>query len=310
MDAAANQTAPAPIKTNRWRRCVLVLTLTIVIVWLGVSALATWYLAKRPFPIAPEPTPQVPWGPIESARLTTPDGEKIGAWLIRRPTSNTVVLLLHGFTSRRSTWLQMMHDLADRNVSVMAISLRAHGDSTGTLSDVGYSARFDVEEAVTFLKREFPQQRIVVVGSSMGAAAAIFACKDLRDSVSAYFFEAPYRDLRSAVWNRVNTYLFPPFSWAAYAGLQLWSPIFLHTNVDSIRPIDHIGDIPPSIPVTILVSQDDHSATLTESKDLAAKLAGHVRLVTVHGGHHGMLAGEMHDLYLNEIMYLVDQTNN
>src|SRR5207245_6234762 len=100
----------------------------------------------------------------------------------------------------------------------------AHGDSSGTYNDLGYSARHDVLAAVAYLEQRRPGRPIIIQGTSLGAAAAIYAASDLGDRISGYILECPYRDVRTAVRNRTTAYL--PFlvDRLAYAGLTLAGP--------------------------------------------------------------------------------------
>ncbi len=82
--------------------------------------------------------------------------------------------------------------------------MRAHGDSSGEFNDIGYSARLDVVAAVEFLERRRPARPILIHGTSLGAAAATFAAEELGHRVHGYVLECPYRDLRTAVWNRAE----------------------------------------------------------------------------------------------------------
>ena len=140
--------------------------------------------------------------------------------------------------------LPVMQWLAEAHFTVLAISLRAHGDSTGEINDIGWSARHDVTAAVAFLQRECPRQPVYIVGRSLGAAAAIFAAGELDGTVAGYFLEQPYKDLKSATWNRLQHYLPPVLDWIAYGGLRLWAPVFLPVDPDQLSPYDHIQDIP------------------------------------------------------------------
>ena len=94
--------------------------------------------------------------------------------------------------------------LLSHGCSVLMISHRAHGDSTGEFDDAGYSARRDVYAAVEFLEQRRPGRPVIVDGNSLGSAAAIFAAGELGHRVAAYILESPYQDLKIAVWNRVD----------------------------------------------------------------------------------------------------------
>ena len=77
-----------------------------------------------------------------------------------------------------------MEWLAEADFNVLAITFRAHGDSTGQTHDFGWSERLDVIAAVRFLQEEFPQQPVYIQGRSLGAAAAIFAAGELKEEVA------------------------------------------------------------------------------------------------------------------------------
>src|SRR5208283_5588559 len=97
-----------------------------------------------------------------------------------------------------------------------------------------------------------PRRPIYIVGRSMGAATAIFAAKDLKGQVAGYFLEQPYKDLKSAAWNRLHNRLPPVLDGIAYGGLRLWAPVFLPVDVDQVSPWDHIQDIPENVPVVFI----------------------------------------------------------
>ena len=185
--------------------------------------------------------------------------------------------------------LPVMQCLAEARFTVLAISLRAHGDSTGEINDVGSSARHDLTAAVAFLHRECPRQPVYIVGRSLGAATAIFAAAELDGAVAGYFLEQPYRDLKSAVWNRLQHYLPPPLDWIAYGGLWLWAPVFLPVDAEQLSPSDHIRDIPESVPVVLVTGSADRHAHLDEVTAMYHRIESHAKLVVFHGAAHEAL---------------------
>ena len=89
---------------------------------------------------------------------------------------------------------------------------------------------------LSFLRARRPGRPVVVMGTSMGAAAAIFAAGELGHRVQGYILESPYQDLKTAAWNRTDVYLPPVLSHAAYLGLRAVGPLFL-PNLDEISPL-------------------------------------------------------------------------
>jgi uncharacterized protein len=255
--------------------------------WLLVSLAFVYTLTRRPHAPFAEPAP-VSWGTFEEHRLQTSDGETLGAWLQRGPTGGPSVLLLHGNRGCRGDSLPAAEFFVARGCAVLLVSLRAHGDSTGGVNDFGYSARRDVIAAVEFLERERPGRPIIIDGTSMGAAAAIFAATELGERVSGYVLESPYRDLHQAVRNRTAMYLPAVLHHIAYAGVALVGPLVL-PEADRIAPIDFVQGIPPSVPVLFLSGAKDERALPSEAQALCDHAGGHARLVVFEGAGHECL---------------------
>src|SRR5262249_61720016 len=130
--------------------------------------------------------PIVAWGSFEEHQLRTSDGETLGAWLHRGNPYGASVLVLHGNRGCRRNSLPAAEFFAGQGCSVLLVSLRAHGDSTGEVNDFGYSARHDVIAAVQFLEHERPGRTIIVTGTSMGAAARPFPFRSCGGSVRRF----------------------------------------------------------------------------------------------------------------------------
>ena len=306
---SAPSTPPKPVRRKRplWVR-LLRLTIFLVVFWLVGTGVATTLYTRRFFGPSPEPTPKVDWGDLEALRLQTADGQDLGAWVNTRGDKSSIVLLLHGVGDTRTWWLPVMHRLADKGYASMAISFCAHGDSTGSVEDFGYSDRQDVIAAVGYLRGRFPNRPVVLVGCSLGSAAAVFAAGSLDHEVAGYFLESPYRDLRTAVWNRTCA-VPPPFNAIAYEGMALWGRILLPESVDAISPIDHVADIPPDVPVTFVAARGDQNCKLEEVEDLYHKIESHARLVVIDGAAHGQCSHVRPQEYDAALLELLSHTD-
>jgi uncharacterized protein len=138
----------------RRRRLLAIALLAALLVWLASSAYVAWKFTRRASPPYAEPVPQASWATLEEHRLSTSDGQEIGAWLIRGDPQKPCVLLLHGNGGARREMLPVMEWLTRERLTVLAISLRAHGDSTGEVNDFGFSARHDVVASVRWLRQQ------------------------------------------------------------------------------------------------------------------------------------------------------------
>ena len=272
-----------------FKRITLAVLVAGLLVWLVSSAVVARKLTQRARPPFEEPAASVHWSQAEECRLTTSDGQMIGAWLVRHPGPRGCVLVLHGNGSSRSARLGVMQLVWSHNYSVMAISLRCHGDSTGEVNDLGRSARHDVIAAVGFLEQECPDQPVYIVGQSLGSAAAIFAAQQLGNRVSGYFLEQPYRDLKSAAWNRLQNNLPPGLDWIAYVGLRLWSVVFLSADVRQHSPSGMITGIPADVPIVIATGSADRHARLEDVQAVFQQVKSHAKLVVFPGVEHESL---------------------
>jgi alpha-beta hydrolase superfamily lysophospholipase len=216
--------------------------------------------------------------------------------------------LLHGNGGSRASMQNVMRLLVAEELTVMAISLRAHGDSTGEINDFGFSARHDVTAAVRFLEAEFPGRPVYVVGRSLGAAVALFAAEELSDRVAGYLLEQPYTDLTSATWNRLQNHLPPVLDWVAYGGMHCCAAAMFPTDVAEVVPAERITTIPKSVPITIVTGSADRHAHLSEVREIFVHVADHARLVVFDGAEHIELDGYNSELYRKTLLEVVAAT--
>jgi uncharacterized protein len=296
------------------RRAILVIVAVVAVVafvvWLVSSALVVRGFTQRFKPPFPEPPPTVAGRLAESHRITTSDGQEIGAWFVRGQPDKAAVLLLHGINASRGQMLPVMELLAKAGHTVLAISFRAHGDSTGETSAFGWSAQHDVIAAVEFLQHACPGRPVFVVGRSMGAAAAVFAARQLGQQVAGYFIEQPYKDLRSAVWCRLQLRLPPGLDWLAYGGLRLWAPLFLPVDPAQISPYDCVTDIPESVPIVFAGGSADRHAPLVDVQAIVNRVQSHARLVVFDGASHEALPNRDPQFYRTTLFRFLDRQPN
>lgn len=285
MDDARTPRNPPP---SIWRRRVgrwLLFSGFVLAMWLVASLGMAYHLTHRRSSPFAEPAPAVAWGAFESHRLPTRDGHQIGAWYSQGREDAPSVLLLHGHKGSRGDCLGRAELLAEHGCSLLLITLRAHGDSSGDFDDIGYGAQRDVVSAVEFLERRRPGKPIVILGSSMGGAAATFAAEELARRVRGYILESPYRDLKRAVRNRTENQLPPVLDWIAYRGLLTVAPLFL-PHLGRISPLEAIGRVPDDVPILILAGEDDLNARRDEAEALFDRVRSHGELLIFERTDH------------------------
>ncbi|MDB5309865.1 MAG: alpha/beta hydrolase [Gemmataceae bacterium] len=289
-----------------WLRRVVALLGLAGAGWLASSFAVAYQLTRRPRPVYPEPIPTVAWGTVQPFRLTTADGEDLGAWFVPGRADRPVVLLLHGNGGGRTACLPQAELLAAEGYPILMPTLRAHGDSTGNVNDFGHSARHDVAAAVGWLGANRADRSVVVWGQSLGAAAAVFAAADLGPRVCGYVLECPYRDLHTAVRNRTRHYLPPVVDAVAYAGLWVTAPLVL-PNGGKISPLEAASGMPPDLPVLVLAGGADRRALPGEARAIADHLGPRAELVVIEGGDHLALARADPDRYRAAVLGFLER---
>ncbi len=293
--------SPQNSRMHRWLKRLAITAVALLIAWLVVSAAVAYKLTRRPRAPFAEPVPTVSWAAVEPLRLRTSDGVDVGAWFMPGADTGPSVVLLHGYGRCRRDSLPLAEMLVREGCSVLAISLRAHGDSAGNVNDIGYSARHDVVAGVECLEQRRPGRPIIVQGTSLGAAAAIYAGGELQSRVAGYILECPFRDIRSAVRNRTTAFLPFPLDDIAYAGLNVVGPIFL-PEMERMSPVDCITEIPYSVPILIMAGGRDNRARPEEVEAIYRRVAPHARLAVFPEASHGQFYAQGGDAYREAVL--------
>jgi pimeloyl-ACP methyl ester carboxylesterase len=171
--------------------------------------------------------------PFEAMTFTVPDGARGGdarltlaAWWLPAPVaSEQTAVLLHGYADAKVGALAWAPLLLQLNFNVLAVDLRAHGESGGTRTTAGIFERHDLDAALNDLKAIKPEatRTLVLYGVSLGAAVAL-ATAVLRDDIRAVVLDGPFTDFPTAV--RIHTRLLGgpggPVPWLA-SKLAAWS---------------------------------------------------------------------------------------
>lgn len=239
----------------------------------------------------------------ESISFTSRSGSTIRGWLTRGSPGGGVVLLLPGVRANRLAMTPRARLLASEGFATLAIDLQATGESSGEAITFGWRERYDVVAAIETLQRILPSERIGIIGTSLGGAAAILAAPDLH--VHAVVLEAVYPALDAAIENRLRMRLGP--AGGMLAPLLLWQvKPRLGVSPAALRPIDRIGAL--RAPVFILSGADDRHTTMEDTRRLYAAAPDPKELWIVPGAAHVDLLHAAGDEYRRRIVAFLDPT--
>ena len=177
--------------------------------------------------------------------LMTDDGIRLSAWYTP-PENGAVILLAHGYGDNRPEWVYEM--LAKKGYGVLAWDARAHGESDGKMSTIGYLEVLDVKAALDYALAQPGVEHIGAWGGSMGGATLIRAAAQF-PQIEALFVDSSFDSLDDE-----SNFLvpYPIINPLAKFVAQKETGI----NFDQVNPLHEIGRISPR-PVYIVHSTAD-----------------------------------------------------
>jgi alpha-beta hydrolase superfamily lysophospholipase len=201
----------------------------------------------------------------EGIEFQSASGATIRGWFIAGQPGRGAVVLMHGVHANRLSMVRRARLLAAQGFAVLLFDFQAHGESAGARITFGHLEGRDVAAAVAFMRQRTPGERIGVIGSSLGGAAALLAPGGLH--VDAIVLESVYPDIGSATANRINAVLGAPLGPLVSKPVALlfellMAPI-LGTAPADLRPIDRMADI--NTPVLVIGGTSDTSTTPEET---------------------------------------------
>lgn len=216
-------------------------------IWFTVGRLATNYPAVISFPRD---------ATFEALEVKGFSGAILKGWFARGVAGHGGVLLLHSIKSNRLEMLGRARFLNAAGYSVFLYDHRAHGESSGERTTFGQYESHDAKNALREFRRLVPNERIGVIGVSLGGAAALLGNECLQ--AEAFVLEAVYPSIEIAVENRLELHM---GKWArklAYPLLEVGSWRF-KIERQKLRPVEAIKRL--TVPVLILGGRDDKHTT-------------------------------------------------
>lgn len=176
---------------------MLAAALAVLAVYLLVLLLAA-YIATHP-PRSPIfLSPAALGAPMEEVEFQSRDGTPLRGWWVPSENARGVAILLHGYAMNRSENAALAAEMRRWGFSCLLFDFRNCGRSGGAVTTVGYQERLDVLAACDYVSNRKPDAPRVLIGSSMGAAAAAFALAQEPGCADALILDSCYSSLPSA----------------------------------------------------------------------------------------------------------------
>jgi pimeloyl-ACP methyl ester carboxylesterase len=211
------------------------------------------------------------WGlPCREIEYSAPDGMRLKAWLAPTAESRAAIIVVHGHGGNRHTTLAHSA-LLYPEFTVLMPDLRAHGDSAGDLTSIGYRERLDLIGAARYL-RALGYGPVGVLGVSMGGATAILAAAECPE-IDAVVSDSSFACLRFAVREAARLRGYPGPITRPWANLScLVAALRLRHHPQAADPVLAVAAIAPR-PLLLIHGEADE-LILVEAAHALHRAAG------------------------------------
>jgi uncharacterized protein len=193
----------------------------------------------------PRWVPSRPGALAQEITLTTQDGISLAAWYAP-PDNGIVILIAHGHGGARNA--DLFRFFTRLGYGALAWDFRAHGQSGGEFSTLGYLEARDVEAALDYALAQPGVRAVGAYGESMGAGAVIHAAAS-RPEIGAVVVDSAFTSLDDQL-----RHTYPGTRWTPF--IRLAAQLRTGVSFQQHRPVDAIGEISPR-PVFILQGLGD-----------------------------------------------------
>ena len=234
---------------------------------------------------------------FENVYLTTSDNIKLQGWYMKPavPAKGTVILF-HGHASKKTSVLEEAAGFRKMGYNTLLLDFRAHGNSSGNTSSIGYYESEDVKLAYDFIKNK-GEKNIILWGISMGAAAVSKAMSDYPLQPSKVILEMPFASILQAAEGRIKMMGLPGQPLATF--ITFWGGAEHGFWAFNMKPAEFVKQI--KCPVLLQWGKNDPRVKQEETDLIYANITAPKRLVMYENSGHESLCEKEHGKWMSEV---------
>lgn len=235
--------------------------------------------------------------------LNTQDGLKLASWHLQHGSSDSVkakgtIIMFHGHGSSRSGVINEASSFYNLGFNVFMIDFRAHGQSEGNISSIGYYESRDVKAAYDYIAAG-GEKNIVLWGISLGAATITKAMNDYPNvQPKKIILEMPFGSMLAAVEGRVRIMGMPDEPIGVL--LTFWGGTELGVWAFSNKPEEYVKAI--TCPVLLQWGKSDPRVSEKETDAVYANLASKEKTLKEYDGiAHESICTKAHEKWMQNV---------
>jgi pimeloyl-ACP methyl ester carboxylesterase len=285
---------------------LILILIAILLLWLlGAAGLvhALGHPRRKTFAVAlgkGDPTDPADLGlEAQEVAFTLSDRSRTSGWVIQGCNAQgPTVVIVHGFGDSRYGSLKRAPLVGPWAKRVVVFDLPGQGESESKRAYGGLREPDDVLAVLGQLEKQ-DAERIVLLGSSMGAGIAIAAAAkaeaEIRDAIVGVIAEGPYRLWDEPLHNLFRKHRYPRWPIIPLAGLWLW------LTAKGFRDFDRAGHAAKlTCPLLVLHGSEDPLCPITSARQIA-EAAPVGEFIEIQGGSHEDLPSEHEQAYRDAV---------
>jgi len=233
----------------------------------------------------------------EKVIITTSEGIKLQGWYVKtNAAAKGTVLLFHGHGSKKTSVTDEAAGFRQLGYNTFMLDFRAHGNSGGNTTTIGFYETEDVKLGYDFVKTK-GEKNIVLWGISMGAATISKAMNDYPLRPSKVILEMPFASILQAAEGRIKMMKLPGEPLATL--ITFWGGTLHGFWAFGMKPSEYVKQI--SVPTLLQWGRNDPRVQQSETDEIFANLPGPKELVVYETAGHESLCEKEHEKWMASV---------
>ena len=217
--------------------------------------------------------------------ITSYDDLKLHAYeIINENPTDKWAIVVHGYTSEGKLVSAKAKYLYDMGYNVLVPDLRGHGTSDGDYIGMGWHDRLDVVNWIDTTIKENPNAKIVLHGTSMGAATVLMVSgEELPSNVKAIIADCGY----TSAWDEFTYQLDALFGLKPFPVMQLSNIVTKIKSGYSLKDASALEQVKNSkTPILFIHGDEDDFVPYSMMEELYDATSSEKEMITIEDAGH------------------------
>ncbi len=228
--------------------------------------------------------------------LKTEDSIKLEGWYIPVKNAKGTVCLFHGHGGKKSGNNEESIVFRNLGYNTFQLDFRAHGNSEGNTSAIGYDESEDVKLAYDYIANK-GEKNIVLWGISMGGAAISKSIYDYQLQPTKVILEMSFGSILQAGEGRIKMMKLPGEPLATL--ITFWGGIEHGFWAFSMKPTEFVKKI--NCPVLVQWGAHDPRVSRSETETIYNNIVSPKKMIVYENSGHESLCKKEHDKWKTEV---------